>query len=620
MALNADTLARTLADLDRRLRGVERSSQSARTSVETPAGETLVLADAAARGVAAADVAAAAEATADAAQAAADAAAADVAAAVADIDNAVTTANAAASGVSDLTTLTDGWKATDGVSIDGGALYADSIGAGVIATDAILARHVKAGELTAAHLTAGTITAASGVIGSLDASKITVGTLDTARIAAGSIATSKLLVGDPSNMAEIDNVNADPVPWGGWTTALSGGWITRSGTRDQYFMFRRKKGPVPFKTGDVVRFTFDAYASATVSASPALWQYNAAGAGISTTNLGTALSITTTPQTFSATVTIGADTTGAASYLVGLNGAGLTTTDVFVRNVRVFRMGAGELIVDGSITAAKLSATAIDGKTITGATIRTAASGQRWTLDSAVVNMILGYTGAAGESQPGSLAMSTDGTSGMTNMYSPQFKGGAAALSLSSPRPGYEADGAEAFLGANGAATLRVSERWGVQLTGPDLTYDSRALPLGLIALNEQTADSSGATSTTQVWSGISLTFDAVKNRRYKISVLGAIKSTVAGDRGSVIVRDDPGGAATPSYVMISQTVPMPAANSSIGVNNSVVVSYPTNKTVDLFVYLQRVSGTGTVRLAGAATTSQLVVEDIGRVLGEFSI
>ncbi len=53
-----------------------------------------------------------------------------------------------------------------------------------------------------------------------------------------------------------------------------------------------------------------------------------------------------------------------------------------IANPRLEEMNGASLIVDGTITASALSATAIDGKTITGATVRTAASGARVALDS----------------------------------------------------------------------------------------------------------------------------------------------------------------------------------------------------------------------------------------------
>lgn len=58
-------------------------------------------------------------------------------------------------------------------------------------------------------------------------------------------------------------------------------------------------------------------------------------------------------------------------------------------------------ITDGAISTPKLSANAIDGMTITGALLRTAASGQRVEIDSTTINKVRLYSGHAGETSPG---------------------------------------------------------------------------------------------------------------------------------------------------------------------------------------------------------------------------
>lgn len=55
-----------------------------------------------------------------------------------------------------------------------------------------------------------------------------------------------------------------------------------------------------------------------------------------------------------------------------------------------------DMLADGSVTGSKLSADAIDGKTITGAFIRTAATGRRWELSSTPSNELRAFTGLEG--------------------------------------------------------------------------------------------------------------------------------------------------------------------------------------------------------------------------------
>jgi len=510
-----------------------------------------------------------------------------------------------------------------------GKLAADSVVATNVAADAILARNIKAGEITAAKMVAGTITAASGVIGDISATKITSGTLDAARISANSITVEQLRIG------ALDNLAANPFyldSAAGWTSlgggagtafvttanrlyaqaAMSAKLVQAGSGTHIYGPLLTAPNRIPISPGEAITANAMVYADGSSAISlrieMRLYFYDLAGTNIS--NLaggniaGSAFTASTWTKVGGLPVVAPAGAVTVSPRLsVYMNAGTPTATSWFVGPYTVRRAVTGELIVDG----------AIDGRLITGATIRTAATGRRWELGSTVANMLLGYPDVAGVSSPGSLVSDATGDSVDTFLNSPMCAGGGASLSLSSPRPGYEANGAEAGIFANGTTYVRASEKYGVVMGGKDLTFNQTAIPLGLVNMDEQVVDSSSASSVTQVWTGMSLTFQAVAGRRYKVSVLGGIKSTVAGDRGSVIVRDDPGGAATPSYVFISQTVPMAAANSSIGVNSSIIYSHATG-TVNLFVYLQRVSGTGTVRLAGASTPSQLVVEDIGRM------
>jgi hypothetical protein len=67
-------------------------------------------------------------------------------------------------------------------------------------------------------------------------------------------------------------------------------------------------------------------------------------------------------------------------------------------------------IADGAVTASSLAADAIDGKVITGATIRTAAGGQRWELGTgASANTLFGYSGRTDEVSPYGLQSTVDG-------------------------------------------------------------------------------------------------------------------------------------------------------------------------------------------------------------------
>lgn len=80
------------------------------------------------------------------------------------------------------------------------------------------------------------------------------------------------------------------------------------------------------------------------------------------------------------------------------------------------------MLADGSVTGPKLSFDAIDGKTITGAFIRTAATGQRWEIDApGFSDQIRGYTGAPGEIDPASLTIAPGGSSNVLALKAPKL-------------------------------------------------------------------------------------------------------------------------------------------------------------------------------------------------------
>lgn len=138
-------------------------------------------------------------------------------------NTASSTASAAKSTADAVNTLTTGWKKTGTTAIDGGAIYADSIGAGQIAADAILARNIKAGEITAAKMAVNTITAASGVIASIDAAKITVGQITSAQIAAGAIKAANIATG-ALDAVTITGATYQSAPSGARWVFQGGGW------------------------------------------------------------------------------------------------------------------------------------------------------------------------------------------------------------------------------------------------------------------------------------------------------------------------------------------------------------------------------------------------------------
>ena len=206
-----------------------------------------------------------------------------------------------------------------------------------IATDAIDARTVSAGAI-------GTVALAAEAV-------------DATKIKSNSINATHVAIGDTSNMATINESVAGTANYG-YDHIITNGWSARTPNTSVYFMFRPATGPVPFKTGDRIRITFEAYASAAGSSTLGLWVY---GNATLSQAIGTVV-LTTTAQTFTFESDITVDTNLKTSYVMGLQG--VASRDVFLRNVRAYRMGVGELIVDGSIHGDKITANTINGDRI----------------------------------------------------------------------------------------------------------------------------------------------------------------------------------------------------------------------------------------------------------------
>lgn len=91
---------------------------------------------------------------------------------------------------------------------------------------------------------------------------------------------------------------------------------------------------------------------------------------------------------------------------------------------------------NGIVPGSRLAADALDGKTITGANIRTAATGQRWEMDGGgVADRLQGFTGDPQETAPGGLFVSRGYTSGTGPTDRPYVALTAPVLNSGNPDP-----------------------------------------------------------------------------------------------------------------------------------------------------------------------------------------
>ena len=311
-------------------------------------------------------------------------------------------------------------------------IASEAVVAGKIATNAVTAGTIAANAITAREIVAGAITAASGIladasvgsaqiadaavtnakIANLDAGKITAGTLDAARIGASSINVQKLMVSNFNNLADDPSFEAG----GAWTLSSTttrvqtaprtGAWHLQVVTTGSLILQAGQLEALQVEEGQVYEFSF--WARTASGTSPV----NTVGAAIrygNTASVSTGITtggvtngrpaLTTEYQQVRSRYTVGAGIKFIRPEIRIEPGA---TGTIYVDDAILVRRVDGSLIVDGAVTADTIAANAvtsekiaadavtansikagaIDGMVITGATVRTAASGQRVQLDS----------------------------------------------------------------------------------------------------------------------------------------------------------------------------------------------------------------------------------------------
>ncbi|MGW2550131.1 hypothetical protein [Streptomyces sp. NPDC001635] len=289
-----------------------------------------------------------------------------------------------------------------GVQIADGAITAPKILAGAITTDKLVALAVTAEKIAALAITtdklaALSITADKMAVNSVTATAIAVGAVDATHIKARAITTDKLVIGDPSNILLDPDFTQNSNAWG-WNsnvvrtassdssvpTGAPAQWVakvTPQTTLNADFGWRHTAtatGGMAVTPGETYYVEAWVVASSTCNANLRffLTTWDAAGGNTSwpsTANVSP--SATRTWTKISGQITI-----PAGKYLAAFGIGPVATTPTTaagfwcITNIKMRKAVDSALVVAGSITAEKLDADAINGKTITGATIRAVRS------------------------------------------------------------------------------------------------------------------------------------------------------------------------------------------------------------------------------------------------------
>ena len=248
------------------------------------------------------------------------------------------------------------------------------------------------GTIKTDNLDAGAVTTDKLFTGAVTADKIEAGAITAEKIAANSISASKLAIG-MNNLATVnewDDNSMATTPTGyesataviNSETGLKG--IVKANVANTHLALSQYQVPNIFANGDEIYYSFRVRTmdvDRTIVLQIAAYDKNGTRLGANTKSIAA----TNTMTAYSGTITLSGNTTGedqwawsssgtlpvAAYYFIYILDSSGANHQLRMMRVEIRKKSSGQLIVDGTITADKLTADAINGKTITGTTLRT---------------------------------------------------------------------------------------------------------------------------------------------------------------------------------------------------------------------------------------------------------
>ena len=187
-------------------------------------------------------------------------------------------------------------------------------------------------------------------------------TIDGGYIQADTITAKHMAIGDFNNYSQLVKGKSLVNRYGTatWTEGTSNHsyWVTTN----RYFPFTVNETLNPFKASDRVQIKFDAYTPSTRNVKVGIWFYS--GTAADTNNIGAntadvSCSATWGTKTVNLTLPNGNTYVQSAKSIAILIDNGTSGERIEVRNVTIRRLVAGDLIVDGAITAAKIASRTI---------------------------------------------------------------------------------------------------------------------------------------------------------------------------------------------------------------------------------------------------------------------
>lgn len=233
-----------------------------------------------------------------------------------------------------------GWRMAGKTTINGGSIETNTVTA-----DQILTRTITANEIATRTLTA---------------DRIATGALTATEIATNTITAGKLILGDTTNYVSVSENEAKTMVTVFGGTIISGGYVKKTLTANQYLMMSDYIAN-PFKKDDEVFFKFKGKVASAVTVPLYVFYYNSAGANTGSDVVGN-LNMTTTEATYQGSYKIASNAASAAASIhIGFN---CINVDLSIKEMEFKKKSTGDLIVNGAITADKIAANAVRAESL----------------------------------------------------------------------------------------------------------------------------------------------------------------------------------------------------------------------------------------------------------------
>lgn len=196
----------------------------------------------------------------------------------------------------------------------------------------------------------------------IDGGNILTNSIGANQIAANSIGAKHLTISDSTNLATANEMYESSLPSYSQPTAISGGYLVKAVATNQYLMVCDFTAN-DFKQNDELYYEFYGKAATAGSISLTVWGYTGTPpTHTSHISQGVNIALTTSEPTtpYSGVIKLtDARWNTATHYILGFSDGRSTKSQIYIKKCIVRRKNAGELIVDGAITADKLAANSV---------------------------------------------------------------------------------------------------------------------------------------------------------------------------------------------------------------------------------------------------------------------